>query len=219
MIYLRFTFALIFLFGSFLLVQAQPKTITSEQYYGPFRAALSEEKNFARRKTSTTEYFTNGKLVETETWLYEFLPSGDARYLHIETRGEKTFRREQIEVGDQKFCKRDDAEWERTERGCIGGGIGGYSNIMSREYTLEEIDSKEGRVRKFGSRIIYKWPEGNEKEPGIVRFDDSFYLLNGKGLITRRESKAGIVETKEITKKQVEIYEYDPNIKIEAPIP
>jgi hypothetical protein len=212
-------FVLLVVTGTLSVVTAQPRAISSEQYYAAVSGALSEERKLARRKSSTTQYFTNGKVTQTDEWLYEFLPSGDARYINTDTRGEKVTRREQIEVGGQKFCKRGGGKWERVEASCIDGGITGYSNVVSMEYTLEEVVSNEGKLQKYGSRIVYKWPDGSGNESAIVRFNDSSYFLDGRGLITRRESKGGVLDTKEITRTQVETYEYDPNLKISAPIP
>lgn len=198
---------------------SQVRSISSEEYLTPYRAARDEQKNLARRYESKIEYFSEGKISSSEEWLQEILPSGDARYLHIEITGDKISRREQINLNGEFFCKKDSGPWERKERGCVGGGIGGFSNIVSREFAAEDVTLSGEKFRKFISKTIYEGPNSNGAHPSGTRLEETFYLLNEKGLIVRRESRERLVKTNDLTRVEIEKYEYDPNIKIEAPIP
>ncbi len=99
---------------------AQLRSISSEEYLTPYRSAREQQKNLARRYESKIENFSGGKLHSTEEWLQEILPSGDARYVHIENTGGEISRREQITLNGEVFCKTDSGPWERKKRGCVG---------------------------------------------------------------------------------------------------
>ena len=196
----------------------QTKEITRDEYYAPWRAAFLKARGLSRRHVSKTEVYKDEKVSETDEWLYENVVPDRIRYVHVETSGGKTRRTEEIDIAQSKYCKRDDNAWEQVKSPCIGGGAGGVPNTLSATYSVENIKLDNQDRKLYRQYITYKNTFSKNKENEGLSYYETKYWLNKEGLIVREEYEYGMVDTKKLDRATIDTYEYESNIKIEAPI-
>ena len=198
--------------------QSQGKEITKEEYYGPWRAALQKARTLSRRNVSKTEILKDGKVSATDEWTYEYVLPDRIRYIHKETEGDITRQTEQIDMGKTKYCRRGNGPWEKIQSPCIGGGAGGIPSTISASYSVENTKADKQDVKLFRQYITYKDTFSKNKENEGLSYYETKYWLSKDGLLIKEEIRYGFVDSKMVKRITVGTYEYDQNIKIEAPI-
>jgi len=199
-------------------VHAQGKEISREEYYAPYREALTRSREFSRRNIQKIRSSWNGKTSEEE-WTYEYHLPDRIRYLHIETVDGKSRRTEQINIGKSMYCKKDDGAWSLANSYCIGGsGSGGPSNIIKEVFRREKTKLDGKPSVHYYEHVTYQNTYSKTAGTDGPSFLESQFWIDEKGLIVRYETRRGLVSSKMPSYEQVETYVYDPTIKIEAPI-
>jgi hypothetical protein len=211
------TIACVLLTSAFALF-AQEKEITKDEYYSPWRAARTKARELNRRNISKTERFIDGKVSDTDEWRYEYDGKDKIHYVHIVNSNGKTFRTEEITIGQTRYCKKNDGPWEQVTSSCIGGGASSMPNTKSVKYTVEKAKLSNKEVSLYVEYITYKDTfSKNEANEGLS-YNDSRFWLSKDGLIVREERSSGLIDPKRLNKVTVDTYEYDTRIRIEAPI-
>lgn len=198
------------------VVFTQSKRISREEYYQPFRDALKKSRTLPRRHVQEIKSIRNDKEYD-EQWTYEYQPPDKVRYLHVAMVDGKTRRTEQINIGNIKYCRKDAGPWALAGSNCIGGGdgSGGPSNIISERFTRE---ASAGRTL-YTEYTTYKNTFSKTADTDGPSFWESKYWLDARGLITRYETRRGLVANRSTPRyEMVESYDYDPNVKIEVPL-
>lgn len=204
-------------FSSLLL--AQTTELSREQFYAPYREALSKSRQVARRHRQNITRFENGSPHLVEEWLYEYQPPSKIRFVQKETFKGLTKIVEQINIGETKYCRKDNGPWELVKGYCIGGsGSGGLPNVISSHFSSEKANLNETNLTLYREFTTYKNSYSKTVETDGPSFWENKYWLDRLGFMVRQEIRQGLVEKNEILRSIVETYEYDPNIKIEAPI-
>lgn len=210
--------AICLVFSATSFAQFQGKEITKEEYYGPWRAAQQKGRTLSRRKVSKTEILKDGKVSATDEWTYESVLPDRIRYIHTETEGDRVRRTEEINIGKTKYCRRENGPWENVSASCIGGGVGGISNTLSFRYSKETIKPNKEDVQLFRQYITYKDTYSKTKDTEGLSYYETKYWLSKDGLLITEEFRYGLIDSNTVKRITVDTYEYDPNIKIEAPI-
>ncbi|MBK9165238.1 MAG: hypothetical protein IPM21_15290 [Acidobacteria bacterium] len=197
----------------------QIKEIKSDEYRKAFGDAHSKSRVVSRRVTQSISGTRNDKPY-SEVWTYEYQLPDRIRYVHITTYSGKERRTEQIEIGDTKYCRRDNGKWELIKGPCIGGSVsGGPSGIISERFEREK-SKKDGKDQvRFGEYITYKNNYSKTADSDGPLFWNSSFWVDSSGRLVRNEISTGFVKGPIVTYQNIETIEYDPNIKIEAPIP
>lgn len=125
-----------------------------------------------------------------------------------------------IEIGDSYYCRKNDGEWVRSKSACgTGGGIGGGpSDVRSSKYTVEEIKIDKKKAKLYTSYITYKNTFSPRSDKENLYYWENKFWLNSDGFVIREELKRGLLSPERLDEQESKTYEYDPNIKIEAPI-
>lgn len=210
---------LIFLFASVgASVGNAQEIISNDEYWKPIRAAHAKRETLASRKTQVIVSTYDGK-ESREEWIYINHPPDRVHYILKSTADGKTKRTEQINIASVKYCKREGEEWKIVTSYCIpGGGIGGPSNIIQSVYEKEsgKLNKQKVTILRNYTTYLNTYSKTADKDgPSYMEFR---YWLNSEGLIVQFESKKGLVSSSKPSSTTVERYEYDPKIKIEAPI-
>ena len=151
--------------------------------------------------------------------MYEYHLPDRIRYLHLETVDGKTKRTEQINIGETKYCRKGDAEWTLTKTYCVGGsGSGGPSSIVKEVFRREKTRLQGKPSLVYLEKITYRNVHSKTAESDGLSFWESKYWIDNEGFIRRYETRRGLVKDLTASFEMVETYEYDPRIKIEAPI-
>lgn len=214
----RITFILVSLFFLCTSFVAGQQTITREEFWKPIREASAKARHYPRRHVQKINSIWNGVKTQ-EAWTYEYQPPDRIRYIHMKTRDGKTQRIEQINIGEKKYCKKDAGVWLVSASYCIGGsGSGGPSNIITEEYRREKTKLKNIDVVTYSNHTVYTNTNSKTVQTDGPSYWDSKHWFDNDGLILRSEHRRGLLKEPEPYYQQVETYEYDPKIKVEAPI-
>jgi len=199
---------------------SQATEISHGQYYASWRAASEKARGLNRRHVSRTEVYKDGKVAETDEWLYEYVLPDKIRYVHTDSIDGKPVRTEQIDIGANKYCKKGEGAWESVKSGCIGGGTGGaVPNTSSLRFTIEKVNVDGKELTLYSQYITYKNISSKTKDTEGLSYYEEKYWLNKDGLLLRQEHRNGLIDPKTLDRSTVDTYEYNPkDLKIEAPI-
>ncbi len=192
--------------------------VTKDEYSKSIREAQAKGRNLPNRKNQSIKSRWNG--VETsEEWTYISQPPGRIHFIHVKTVDGKSTRIEQINIDGVKYCKRDSRDWAISESYCIGGsGSGGPSNIITETFAKETVSFEGEKATLLTNSITYKNQYSKTADTDGPSYWETKYWLSSDGLILRYESRKGLASDPKPTSTIVERYEYDPKIKVEAPI-
>ncbi len=206
-------------FAASINVFSQAKQISKEDYYQPYREALSKKDDLSRRNLTKQENYRDGKLFSTTEITDEYLKPDRRHYLEVEKFADYTNKDELIKIGKIYYCRRNDGEWKQYQSWCSGGSASGLSNIVSSEYTVEDSNVSDQKVKLYRNYTTYKNTYSPDKDKEGLSYSESKYWLDKNGFILRQEIKSGLLEPQRIYRQQTDSYEYNPkNLKIEAPI-
>jgi hypothetical protein len=192
---------------------SQTKQISSNEFYINNYNAQKMLAERSWRIETKTDSMENGSVIMTETKIHEQLLPDKTRFLIIEKNGSKENRSELIRIGFMEYRRENDKPWISIDtRGSgSGSGSGSGTSVSCAQYT-EELDFVGGiSARKQIQFLIERAPNG-------LSFDDFRIWLNQDGSFVRSERIKGLLEPRIEKTHSVVTYEYNPNIKIEAPI-
>lgn len=197
-------------------VYAQRKIITSKEYYEGISKPGVKYYEKSRRVETTEETITDGVVTKSALRINEaLLPNRDRKYAKI-TEGGKVSEFEQITIDYMQYTRKDGAAWTKVDLRQSGYGSGSGTGVggSSRQCDQYSVDSTSINGR---SMQLFEWllidSNGNE-----LLFHEMRKWIGDDGLPYRGEDVKGKLSPREEIKRTVTTYEYDPTIKIEAPI-
>lgn len=209
---------LLLMFFCFCLtsVYGQQKQITRKDFYDAYFGSVNKSYKLPRRTVTVQKFFANEKLLETKTISDEIYPPDNWRRV-IETKtGEKTLLTrekitliEYIKVGKDTYYRKDNGEWKKGSG--LGGGSGSGRNTESETFTVEKTTYNNQPVTIYQNASIYR--DSNKQRAYIIERK----WLSKDNILLKEELEDGLIEPKTIVRQETQAYEYDSNIKIEAP--
>lgn len=215
---IEFLLLLTLLLGLVEVSNAQNSNPREAEYRIAFREAFTKSRTFSRRQFQKIKSVSDGQVREEE-WMYEYQLPDRVRMIHVETLGGKSRRTEQINIGETKYCKRDNEDWSVVKSYCIGGsGSGGPSKILSNTYRRE--DTKLNGKKAVLFQEYTTWMNSYSKTAGTdgPSFWETKFWVDGDGKLLRYETRQGLVSNAHPGLELVETYEYDSSININTPI-
>lgn len=217
-----FVFAI--LLASVFQVAAQESTFDDNALYELQERAREMLADKVLRITTMDARFEKGNKtpVTYEKYISETVPPDRNRFVVEKKTAKGIEQTEYIDIGRDRFVKRNGGEWEIFEP--TGSGRGTGSGTGSGEEPKIETTSKN--VLKKGEKInnqtvdLYQVVTNRKyiyptKTYTDVQTESFWFDRNGRFVKTVEEYHDG--ETGKVSRKTVE-YEYDPKIKIEAPV-
>ena len=194
-------------------VYTQTKQITSNEFYTSNSKAFNLLSERSHRIETKTDTFDGASIVKSITKIYERLMPDRERFLTTEKIGDKETRSEYIHIGYMEYRRENNGPWTAKDLRGTGSGEGnGSGGIVSCAQYTEESDSVNGTgARKLRQYLIEQTRQG-------LSFDDMTIWLSADGLFLKSARVKGLLEPRVERTQSVVTYEYDPNIKIEAPI-
>lgn len=193
---------------------AQTKQITSNEFFTSSSKAHSLMSGRSWRMETKTDTLDGASIVKSITKIHERLQPDRERFVMTEKIGDKETRSEFIRIGFMEYRRENNEAWVSKDlRGGGGDGIGmGNSGGFACIQYTEEADAVGGMpARKLRQYSIEKSSEG-------LSYDDMAIWLDSNGFFLKSERIKGLLEPRTEKTKSVVTYEYEPNIKIEAPI-
>ncbi len=196
------------------------RQISKEDYYQSFRAASKQRFETSRREISQLKDYKDGELINTTEAVDEYLIPD--KYHRTSTRifNDRIEKSEFISINKTYYCRKNDADWEQSSKGCIfGSGSGGPSNIVNSKYTVEEAKINNQKVNLYQEYTTYKNIYSPSKDKEGLSYWQQKMWVSKDGFILREETEVGLLEPKRRYWQKTTAYEYNPkNLKIEAPI-
>jgi hypothetical protein len=170
--------------------------------------ALIESKSI-RTKTTTEIYAADGKTLKQKiVTILEEMPPDRERYTSTSEAGGVTEKYETIDIGDKTYVRLNNGKWKTLEPEDLERITGVGNSFGTR--VVEEITINGQSVRVFETRSTSYF--GDEERRAVTR-----YWFTAEGELFKTEAEEKDLKTNEIS-RIVTVYEYDPNIRIEAPI-
>ncbi|SRR5258708_25370784 len=194
---------------------AQDSKISSEEFdrvRSTYKDFLAKEPYRIRFTHETFPYDDAKEPETTSVWMTEFVqPDREHNYYGVNS-SEPSRKYERIVIGTRIFTNRD-GKWKELERS--GGGFGLSSGPSSIEYFIRGSEMI-GKLKT----TIYEVVTGSKFARGAGPWQTSFhrqkYWISKDGRIRKSVGEGDALITKR--NRTTEVYEYDPTIKIEAPI-
>lgn len=219
-------FAFILSLCAFLNASAQQaNTFNENDLYALRRTAYGKLEGEIYRLTAVDVVYNNGNsaATRTEKTIREVVPPDRYHEITETTTAKGIERREQITVAKRTFLKRNNEEWKEIySSGGSGYGSGNGSGGGGRI----QIENKTERILKKGETVSSQTVDLYETVH-IIRYrlrSDVFSVItkssdwfDKNGLLVKSAYEYENTETKLISRSTKD-YEYDPSIKIEAPI-
>lgn len=173
------------------------------------------------RLTETIEYFPDrdANVESLTTKILEIIPPNKKRQVEEIKSPTKNSREERIWDGKNLYEKQNEGEWKKYS----GGGNSGGGNFTSGRTTTtyrfigkETLKNKIADVYEIESRrVANKMTRTSQYQ--VEYITKTKYWISEDGLLLKTIKESEIVGSKEFS-RETAIYEYDSNIKIEAPI-
>jgi hypothetical protein len=198
----------------------QAKEITRKEYYKIYNDALNKTSEMPSKRTEeATFYDDNGKVSFTQTTIEEKL-ANKSQYVEIEKRNNKIVsQNEMIKIDDVIYCRKNNGNWEKTDKWCGFGGGRGLPNIIEQKYTFEKTKENRKTFSLYQNYATYKNDFSKNKDQEGLSFWQNKFWLDKNGFITKIEEISGLIDSNKIYSKRLMKFEYNPkNLKIEAPI-
>lgn len=188
-----------------LSVVAQTTEITEQQFWAKVYAAREAGEKYNRRETWTRESLRNGKLSQ-EIWsVREYLLPNKVHWIKTQESAGTTNTTEQIEIGEEKYCRKNKDVW--TRRDCTEMMLSSGAPPRIKKFTVQTMTFEGKQVN------VYTRSHTFEKT-----FEDFRFFEDNGGRVLREEIEYGNINPKSLTMKSVTVSEYDPkDLKIEAP--
>lgn len=194
-----------------------------------FKEILSKATKNLRSKSYrlsvTKEIFSdrNAAAVRVELNILEFVsPFKQKEVVEVRSPNQNT-RMETIRDGKNLYKKENDGEWIKFDGPLfrtLDGWTGGEQTVIYRFLGKESFNEQTVDVYEMETHTVssmnYVTAAGTSRiETKFV--DKKKYWISEDGCFLKTSKESETVGKKSLTRK-TEIYEYDPNIKIEAPI-
>lgn len=201
-------------------VTAQINEITLEAYRKVEDSAANLLKESNYRLERKVEIFetpgTDAKLVET--FIKEVILPNRWRTVEFTNRGSRTITEESLFDGNALFVRRDVGEWQKFSGGQSGSGRSESGRITTtyRYLGKSDLNGVETDLYELESlRVANKFTVNSIV---VVRYNKkirSWYSSDGRSLKVIEENS---IEGQNGLSRSTTVIEYDPDIKIEAPI-
>lgn len=203
-----------FCFLSFALeISAQRRIAKNTELYDVQNKAYQKLYQRSRRVETIDETFSEGSSVKTITRIYEMLLPTRSRSYYKEKEGDKVNETEQITIDNFLYVRKNNEPWKKLEIGS-GGGSGsgtGSGSYSCRQLTVESIFLDGISAQLFDELDI-------SSETNGLTFKERRKWFGDDGSFLKEEFVEGLLSPRLENRRSTTTYEYDPNLKIEAPI-
>ena len=197
-------------------VIAQRKFIGSREFsaglYGKSEGVPWNER--VRRVETVRETLDNGTVVKTVTTISEIVPKEGSRQYEKTVENGKTTENESILIDYMLYTRKDRGIWTKVDlrNSSVGAtGADAAGNYACAQHSVESAFLNGMTVSLFEKFMVVTGDKG-------LDFFESRHWVGPDGVFYRGEEVQGKLNPRVETSRTVSVYDYTPNIKIEAPI-
>ena len=197
---------------TFSAYSQQRRIINGDEFFSTVENAEKKSRVFPRRHLVTGENYSNGEIVKTTNFLWEAVSDERQRIVSVEKVGTTTSKLETIEIGLDVYKRVNDGAWRKEEWKYNHGVTEERSELLGCSETAVESTV----FRNQNARIFETFQIGTEG--GALTYTQERFWIDGNGNLLKQETIYGLLNPRSIISRRELIYEYNVNIKIEAPI-
>ena len=219
--HLIFIFSVFCALTAFLNISAQEKIISENEFKEIQAKAKEKLQNKIYRLTKTEEQFSDRNLEpeKVEINILEIVPPDKRREVNEIKSPNENSKREEIWDGKNQYVRENNGDWKKYSGGGNGSGGSFKSGKITTTYKFigkSTLNSQLVNVYEVEmNRKAVKYNMTSRFEVNYIEKTKYWFSENGFLLKSVREEESA--DSKWLTRESW-IYEYDPNIKIEAPI-
>ncbi len=222
-------FSLLVIFcGANLNLYAQKKEISQKEFSDVYNAERSKTSAVNYRMISIYEAKRGSELnfVQTQKSISEFVRPNRQHYIweNRPINSDRTDILELIKIGDDEYEKRDNGEWKKRAKK-LGQPINpSKNNVIQtsvKNFYLGKMDFSNQTADIYQREIESKHQRKNSATNELEEYKSNRiekYWISKDGLRLKIETEETVLDSQPRILRGTVIYEYDPNIKIEAPI-
>lgn len=203
----------------------QKREIPKQEFFGAYSKAVAKTAELAHRIISKNEVFYGDKINSIENNTIEFIPP-DSNHSVFETKAldfNKTFLNERIRIGNIVYKRQNGGDWTKeTVKPKEKNSNKNYEKLVENnpEFYLSENVSLNGETANLYElsveRIFTSQTSANQTKESVSYWKEKRWISRD-GRLLKMELE---VESQGLPKRgnrRVSTYQYDSNIKIEAP--
>lgn len=198
-------------------VAAQKAVSSQEQMTAARNKSWTMNAKRPQRSVSEHKWFNNGDVVRTVTSVFEYLSDDRLRTLVRTVDSERVTEYENIRIGEIRYKRNHKMPWAIAEvveaPASYSGPIAAGENRSVRQWTSESVFLDSLSATLFEQITVTP----NEKTG--LEMSEMRYWFGPDGSMLREEIIMGTAFPRIVTEEIVRTYEYDPVLKIAAPIP
>lgn len=193
----------------------QKKPISANEFYSLSSKARQKQYEFSRRVETVSEKYSDGNLTESVTAIQESILPDRFRYVIREKIGDKINEAEIITIGDFQYSRQNGGNWTKIDLSKTGG-TGTGTGVSGRPVSCRQTTTESVFLNGYMAQLIEELVV-NSSDKGLT-YNEEKHWISDDGLLLKSEESNGLLSPKIEKSKTVRNYEYNPNIKIEAPI-
>ena len=192
-------------------IYAQKRLISGDEFRSAIEKAEKISGVFPRRHIIKEIFYENGKILKIVDFLWEAMSSENYRIIKTEKSNDNMKKYEEIRVGLDVFKRENDAGWKKEDWEFNHGLVEQDIQIIGcSEFTKELVGENQNTLSLNYFSI--------GKDNSGLNYDEETFLIGETGFLIKKDFFKGQLNPRNVKWHQTFIYEYDPNIKIEAPI-
>ena len=192
-------------------IYGQSGKIKYDLFSSATKKAIEKSRVFPRRQIVTEETYKDGNPASTDTLIWEAVSIDKDKIVRIVKIGDNVTKLEEIRIDGDIYKRFDDGEWKKEEWYFRHGLSREITEILGcAEYSLRETTYDNQKARIFGQFSI-------GTNDAALTYEQEDFWIGGDGNLLKQETTYGLLNPRNVLWHKTIIYEYDANIKIEAP--
>jgi len=192
-------------------IYGQSGKIKYDLFSSVTKKAVEKSEIFPRRHIVAEETYKNGNLVRTDTLIWEAVSTEKYRIIRTEKIGDNLTKLEEITIDGNVYKRENDSKWKKEEWYFKHGFTRQTTEILGcTEYSVKEttFDNRKAQIFEQFSIGI---------DGAALTYEQEDFWISGNGSLLKQENTYGLLNPRNVLWHKTLIYEYDANIKIEAP--
>lgn len=217
----KFLGLVLILFAS-IATLAQERVIEKEEFYNVYTRALSMRGGKSSRTTIIWEFQSEGSRAFNfpSKLISEYVPNVGSRNIYEANPKTGSLGIERISIGKKVYERKGNGEWKEAALVDAPYTPKGSIKILNKEdeYKFlgsERLDNQNMTVYSWTVRQKYTWEKTNEEV--LSNITTKYWFKENGELLKTEQLQESRTNGKVTSMKRTDIYEIDPNIKIEAP--
>ncbi len=170
-----------------------------------------------RRVETTDEKYEGGVLKTTEYQLEEWLADDHWRDLKRSMTDEGAVERETILIGHFRYERKNQEPWIKIDTCTEVPGYGSGSGSVSGGCSVSQLTVEPVFLGNFPARMFEYLRVKNSKDGMLI--DEERTWIGDNGGLLQEEMLQAMLSPRQLLSRSLVKYEFEPNIRISAPIP